>query len=222
MKNRLVLSEMGATAKVSTDIGLSQLPMLVTVKHTYSAAKSDGKYRSKYHGKNDHYHDLAESMKSLPQEIADPVMIMASATKDDSAVILAEMIGEENRPVIVAVKANGYGYYNDIEIDANIMTSTYGKDGINNFIARAYKEDRVLYFNNEKSQLLRNRPGVQFPDGLASADFTNSIRKFKEKINKNKILPPKHLDRHIPPSPTASFAKSALLASKAAPDLIRK
>ncbi|MGI5891734.1 MAG: hypothetical protein ACOX7H_03225, partial [Bacillota bacterium] len=193
---------MGKTPKVLTDIGFSQLPMLVTAKHTYLAAKSDGKY----HGENDHYHNLgAERVKALPKEIADPVMIMASATKDDSAVILTEVIDEKKRPIIVAVKANGYGNYNDIEIDANIMTSAYG---INDFIARAYKEDRILYFNNEKSQLLRktpgvqfpdnlasadfpsqqlhNRPGVQFPDGLASADFTNSIRKFKEKINKNK------------------------------------
>ena len=71
----------------------------------------------------------------------------------------------------------------DLEIEANIITSVYGKDNFNNFIANNSKENAVIYWNKEKSQELIDVPGIQFPDKINSLDSNVIIRKAKDFVN---------------------------------------
>lgn len=165
------------TPKVLTDLGLRKLPLLMTAKHIYTTARDGGKY------KKVNYHDLgADLLKQIPGAMESPVAVMESATKGDSVVMVLELFDKNKNPVIVSVKLDGFGNYEMVEIEANVITSVYGKDGFNDFVLAAFKDDRFLYFDKEKSQLLSKTPGIQFPDNLDEADFTSNVARFKQKI----------------------------------------
>ena len=168
---------MGETPKVLTDLGLRKLPMLITAKHIYTMAKDSGKY------KKVNYHDLgAELIKQLPKAIAEPIGIMESATKDDSIVVLTELIDKESRPVIIAIKFNGYGNYNDVEIESNVVTSGYGKDNITSFIKKNFGKNRILYWNNKKARTI-NTPELQLLNNIDNSSFADNISRFKGQVN---------------------------------------
>jgi len=170
------------TPKVLTDLGLRKLPMLMTAKHVYTTVKDSGKYKKvNYHGLG------ANLLKQIPSAMEKPVAIMESATKNDSVVMVLELVDKEGRPIIAAIKMNGYGNYEEVEIETNVITSVYGRQGFYHFMDRAIREKRMLYFDKEKSQLLKETPGVQFPDNLNEANFTDSIARFQEKNNNKNI-----------------------------------
>ena len=74
----------------------------------------------------------------------------------------------------------------DLEIEANIITSVYGRENFNAFIARNADEKTILYLNKEKSQELIDVPGIQFPDKINSLDYNVIIRKAKAFVNSDK------------------------------------
>ncbi len=166
------------TPKILRDVGLPNLPILMTAKHLKSVTQESGTDNSvNYHGLD------VKVIKKLPELLADPVMIMDSLTHDDSIVVLTEIVDKENRPVIAAVKMNGVGRQDGKIISANILTSVYGKDNFNSFIRKNVEEGAVLYWNKEKSQALSVNPGVQFPDVMATLDSDTIIRKAKAFVN---------------------------------------
>lgn len=165
------------TPKILRDVGLPNLPILMTAKHLKSVVQDSGTESMNYHGLG------VKAIKKLPEFLADPVMIMDSLTREDSIVVLTEIADKENRPVIAAVKMNGVGRQNEEIISANILTSVYGKDNFDNFIRRNVEESAVLYWNKEKSQALSVNPGIQFPDVMASLDSDIIIRKSRAFVN---------------------------------------
>ena len=171
---------MGKTPKVLTDLGLNQLPMLITSKHIDTIMNASGSDpKANYHGLG------KELVKQIPEALENPVMVMMSNTKpDQSIVVLTTLKDSRDNPVISAIRFNGRGNYNNIEISANVVTSTYGKNSINKFIDRAVHENRVLYFNKQKSQQLKQTPGVQFPDNLSTTDFSSNIARLKEFVKR--------------------------------------
>ena len=77
----------------------------------------------------------------------------------------------------------------NLEIEANIITSVYGRENFNAFIARNADERTILYWNKEKSQELTKTPGIRFPDNLSSLDSNVIIRKAKAFVNSFAISP---------------------------------
>ena len=164
------------TPKILRDVGLKDLPILMTAKHLKSITSASGPERVNYHGLS------VRTVKRLPELLSDPVMILDSMTRDDSVVVLTEVKDKENRPIIAAVKVDGKGYLNDVEIEANILTSTYGKDNFNDFMKRNVDGGTVLYWNKEKTRMLQI-PGIQFPDNLETLESDTIIRKAKAFVN---------------------------------------
>lgn len=160
--------------------GARNLPVLMTAKHLKSIVQESGTEHMNYHGLG------ADLVKRLPELLSDPVMIMDSLTRDDSVVMLTATTDKQQRPVIAALKFDGSGYMDNLEIEANIITSVYGKDNFNNFIANNAKENAVIYWNKEKSQELTKIPGIQFPDNLSSLASNVIIRKAKAFVNSDK------------------------------------
>ena len=89
---------------------------------------------------------------------------------------------------MAAIKPNGKGYINCIEIDTNVLLSAYGKDNVSNYIRSAMKENRILYVDQLKSQEMMQIPGVQFPNNLLSLDFTETLTRFREKVKENRRI----------------------------------
>ena len=170
---------MGDTPQKLVDLGMKQLPMLVTSRHIWTIANEAGS------DSNANYHGLgADMVKQLPQAIDDPAIIMVSKTRpNDSVVLLTELIDRQGRPVLAAIRFDGRGRYNNVQIDANVMTSAYGRTGVNNFVKDALEENRILDVNKEKSQFLEKSPGVQFPDELYKTSFEDNIARFRRLVN---------------------------------------
>ncbi|MDE6059371.1 MAG: ssDNA-binding domain-containing protein [Clostridia bacterium] len=192
------LEVLPTTPQILQDVGLPNLPILMTAKHLKSIMQEEGDGEENYHGLE------AETVKQLPGLLSEPVMIMDSLTRDDSIVVVTESIDKENRPVIGAIKLNGFGRRDNRVIDANILTSAYGKDNFQAFIERNIEKGNVLYYNKEKSQALSVNPGVQFPDVMASLDSDIIIRKSRafvkpsaEKISENSSNDAQGLNENI-------------------------
>jgi len=172
------------TPQILQDVGLPNLPILMTAKHLRSVTLDSGSDKMNYHGLG------AETVKKLPKMLAEPVMVMDSLTRDDSVVVLTDTVDKENRPIIAAIKLDGVGRQGDKIINANILTSTYGKDNIKSFLERNIDGGTILYWNKEKSQGLSVNPGIQFPDVMSILDSNTIIRQtrafVKTKIQKSK------------------------------------
>lgn len=168
----------GATPKILADIGLNgNLPMLTTAQHIRKAMLP----------KNDktHQHGLTEAqIKALPQKIANPVMIMDSLDPSRNAVIVVtDMMDADGSPIIAAIKADGRGMFNDVEVDANFILSYYGRDGFHNFIEKNISADTFLYIDKTKSRSLSNQAKRQFFGKLDKYDFDTIIRKTNANVN---------------------------------------
>ena len=93
------------------------------------------------------------------------------------------MFNKNNSPVVAAIKIDGLGNYNGIEIETNLIKSAYGKDNFNNYIDNAVNDNRILFFDKKRSQELLKTPGVYFPNNLQSLDFNNNISHYREIVN---------------------------------------
>lgn len=165
------------TPKILQDVGLPDLPILMTAKHLRSITQDSGDDKMNYHGLG------VETVKKLPELLSNPVMVMDSLTREDSIVVVTECMDKENRPIIAAVMLNGIGNYGNEEISANILTSTYGRNNFNDFIQRNLDQETVLYVDKEKSQELFKTPGLQLPSNLEHLDSNAIIRKSTAFVN---------------------------------------
>ena len=167
----------GVTPKILQDVGLNgELPMLTTAKHIKKAVlPKDEKL---------HNHGLTvEQLKSIPRKISHPVMIMDSLTEANSVVIVTNMIDCNDDPIVVVVKADGKGMYNNVETKANFMLSYYPKANFHNFIEKNIKTNSILFIDKEKSRKLSNQTKVQFFGKLVNYDFDIIIRKSNAFVN---------------------------------------
>ncbi len=180
---------MGTTPMgIAKVLNLPKLPMLVTSQHIYSIAVSkahaqrEGRFKSRLN-----YHNLGwDVVKNLPEYINKPVLIIKSNTDPNDAtfVVVTGQADKAGNPIITAVKPDGKGKYFNIEIPTNIMLSSYGKDGIQGYVATAKTENRILYASKKNSQKSKANPSVQFADILLSSDYTTNLAEFKKIVKK--------------------------------------
>ena len=169
------------TPKLLQDAGLPNLPILMTAGHLKSIVAPKNKANS-----HDHGLDLT-IVKKLPEYISDPVVVADSNSRSDSIVVITEAVDFNNNPVIAAIKLEGHGAVDSKYIDANIMTSAYGKDNFQNFINKLAKNNAIIYWNNKKSQAMSVNLVVQFPNIMTQLDSNTIIRKAGAFVNR-KIL----------------------------------
>lgn len=173
-------------------LGIGDLPMLMTSNHIYSVvktaeeAKKEGNFR-----KNVNYHGLGkQALLDVFEAIKEPAVLIKSNIKENDLdfVAVTNVMDQKKNPVMAAIKPNGKGYINCIEIDTNVLLSAYGKDNVSNYIRSAMKENRILYVDQLKSQEMMQIPGVQFPNNLLSLDFTETLTRFREKVKENRRI----------------------------------
>lgn len=166
------------TPKLLQEAGLPDLPILMTAQHLKSITSKSGKGKKNYHGLD------VDVVKKLPEYISDPVMIADSLTRGDSVVIITEAIDSESRPVIAAILLDGSGRIDGEHINANIMTSAYGKDNFQSFLNRLADSNSVIYWNEKKSQDLSVSLGIQFPNAITSLNSSTIIHQSKAFVNR--------------------------------------
>ncbi len=165
-----------ATPALLLEAGVPELPILITAKHIKTIVGASGELKGTYHGMS------ANILKKIPEYIQNPIMIADSVTQEDSIVLITDALDEQKRPVIVSIHINGNGAIERKYLDANIITSAYGKDGIGTFIKKLADKKAVFYWNKKKSQRLSVNLGLQLPNIITSLDSNTIIRKTNVKI----------------------------------------
>lgn len=159
------------TSKLLQEAGLPNLPILMTASHLKKIVSPTG------HGLE------VEMVKKLPDYISSPVMIADSLSRGDSIVVITEAIDTESRPVIAAILLNGKGRLDGEHIEANIMTSAYGRNNFQTFLERIAENNAVIYWNEKKSQDLSVSLGIQFPNAITSLRSNVIIHQAQSFVN---------------------------------------
>lgn len=149
------------TPKILVDNGVKDLPMLMTAKHIKSTilTKEEAIIRNIYI-KNVNYHGLGKNLLIKAIESMDyPLEIYKKS--NNNYIIITEIKNNMGDNIIVPIKVNGKGVYNNIYIKENQITSVYGKRNLQNYIKNnnfkiIYKKgitlnERVQYSNISNS-----------------------------------------------------------------------
>lgn len=119
------------TPQVLIDIGLDNLPMLITQRHLKNNLESEN---------DDHAID-EEVLLQIPFALEDPEYILKSKTRDNSVVVVTSLLNKNEDPIVLSIEKDGSGNFNGIIIKSNFITSIYGRGKINKFV----NSSEILY-----------------------------------------------------------------------------
>lgn len=160
-------------------VGLENRFMLMHRRHVIAAIQP----------KNErlHTHGLtAEQIKNLPDILQNPTMIFENAgtQNPDRIVIVSNYLDNDGCPIIAAVKPEGDGRFNGERIKpCNFVVTMFGKDNFSNFLQTAIDENRILFWDKEKTQRLYRELSHQLPQGLYNFESDIIIRKANAFVN---------------------------------------
>lgn len=176
--NRFDALKVCDTPRIFLDAGLQQLPILYTQNHLKDALHEKS-------SDNPHWHGLSiEQIKKVPKLLESPVLLMDSLNNDDSIVAVLSLLDNDNAPVFATIKPNGNGIFNSHKTDSNFMLSIYGKEkGFEHYIKRAVQENKILYWNKEKSQEIQCAE-LLMAQGLDSLDSNRILHQTNSLVNK--------------------------------------
>ena len=144
----------GQTPDTLRSLGAPDLPITMTQstarKIAYPAGYMGGK------------HNLGiPALKSLPEQLNDPLAVIQSKTQPDSFVVLTEWNDTSGNPVVAAIHMNKRGVIEDV----NTLASAYGKRNLEALLGQAH--ENVIYTKENKSidQILDNR--LRLPELLS-------------------------------------------------------
>lgn len=147
------------TPEILVKNGVSDKPMLITQRHVKSViyTESEAKKIGLPTNKGIHYHGLG---KDLLIKAIDNMDNPSEIYKQDSKhyLIITEIKNDAGDNVIIPVKIDGKGAYNDVYIDENQIKSVYGKSNLGEYLKRNNFE-RVY----TKKGIALNE-GIQFPN----------------------------------------------------------
>lgn len=165
------------TPDILLQAGLAQLPMLYTQKHLKDALSTKEAGNIHRHGLN------IEQIKKIPQLLEEPVMIYDSLSKKDSIIAVTSEFDGDNLPIVVSIKPNGSGRYNLETVESNFITSIHGRNNFINQIEKAVENDKMIFFDKNKSQSMFERWGLQLPELTNNLDSNIIIHKSNNIVN---------------------------------------
>lgn len=170
------------TPQIYQDLGLNDLPMLMTQKHLRDINHAESPANNSWHGLD------VNLIKQVPDAIETPAIVMESISpkgNNNSIVVVTNLKDASDRPVVVAIQADGSGIYNSIRYDSNFVKSFYGRNGFMNYLNDNIAQNTILFVDKKRSQRLFRDLQVQFPQGLNNLSFDTIIRKANVKVNQN-------------------------------------
>ena len=149
--HHITLSE--ETPKILQEIGVPNKPLLMTAKHCYLAINKDGKY----HGKEDHYHDLGkETFVLMPKFLQSPIMVFKNHNTQNEITAIINMVDKNKKPIIVPIKMEATGSKEHIVVSVNLAKSVYGRNNMQNYIDKNVKAEDMLLIQNKKIRNLND------------------------------------------------------------------
>ena len=165
------------TPKILVDNGVKNLPMLISKNHvrTTILTEDEAKAKGMATGKGINYHGLGKKllMKTI-DNLDKPTEIYKKS--DDTYLIVTRFKDQSGNDIIVPVRIDGTGVYNNVYIDENHILSAYGKKNLKDYIDRNNFE--LIY---KKSDTTLNK-GVQYSNVGDTAD--NSISQNVGNVNR--------------------------------------
>ena len=131
---------------------------------------------------NEHSGMSMEVIKSVPQVLEHPILIMRSKTKESCITLFGDVVDTNGKPVLAVLELspNKIGEIADYAV----IASAYGKKGAQNFI----NSSEILYVEPNKKRtskwLLALR--LQLPSAITTYGLINNIHNSIEKINPKK------------------------------------
>lgn len=141
------ITMLNETPKIMQEIGIPNKPFLMTAKHVYLAINNEGKYTNK----KDHYHGLGkETFELIPKLLQSPTMVLKNNRAKNELIAVLSWYDKNKNILIAPIKINGRGNENFIEIESNIIKSTYGRENFKNYINDNFSQDDILIIENKK------------------------------------------------------------------------
>ena len=110
-------------------------------------------------------------------------MLVDSITRNDSIIAVLPSIDVDKCPIVVSIYPNGKARCENSEIASNFATSIYGREDFEVFLNRCIKNDKVLYYDKQKSQELFSLLGLEFSEGLNNLDLNAIIHQSRNIVN---------------------------------------
>lgn len=178
------------TPQVLQDLGLRNLPMLMTSKHVYKAirteqeAKNEGRFVQRDKG---HYHELGkQKFLDVVNALENPELIYKDNNdpNDLQVVVVVGLKDDKNRQIMVAIQPEGNGNYNKVSVDSNVALSMYGRKNLPTKISDAQNDGRILYDKNlnNNSGILQT-PVSQLHNNPLNTAVANSVNQYKNLVN---------------------------------------
>lgn len=166
------------TPQILVENGVSDLPMLITSKHIKSTIYSfDEAQRLGLPTDNVNYHALGKDrLLNVIDSLDNPLEIYK--TSKDNYLVITEILDDSGRNIVVPIKIDGKGTYNDVYIDENQIKSAYGRNNLERYI----KNNNFEKIYTKKGSTLNER--VQYPN------IGNSTGNNITQSNDNVKLPP--------------------------------
>lgn len=188
---------LGKTPKVLRDIGLNDLPVVITPNHVYSiAATKQEAIRAGRDQDRVNYHGLgAQAVKQIYNRISDPIAIIAASdfvkrTNRDSThkVIVLVDLSINGKQVIAPITVDFVSKFNGKLIDTNLVASYYGRSVekmLNEAIALETNNKVGFYYaDKNRIQRLLMWSRLQYPRTLSNMNSNIIIRRIEENVNR--------------------------------------
>ena len=140
------------TPKVLQKLGVTDNPITLTVNKLDRIMNSGGKKQGVYHGLG------IENVKKIPQAIQNPLDIVKS--HNNSYVLTTDLSDKKDRQIIVSIKLNGRGYIDGIQVEANALTSAYGRNNYDSWMENHKKQGNIVY-DIDRGYITKKRNGIQ-------------------------------------------------------------
>lgn len=181
----------GTTSNFMTnEIGAEALELYMPAEKAYRAMKTEHQaiFEGKPYGGNINYHGLGvDGLLDILNASENPIAAYAAAPgesgKRENRIVLVTDVNADGGLGIVIEEVDTYSQKEGRRIKANKAITVYPKNNISSAIQEAIADNRILYLDKKRSQVLRSGvKGSNSPTAISEADFINNIRSFWENV----------------------------------------
>jgi hypothetical protein len=180
------------TEKLKNHIVIKNYPIVMNYRDAYLSMES--KERGKYKGDRINYHNLGvDGLKAALESFEDPEYILLS-TKPNKIELILQGEDYKGRQLFSIIEVNTKAQHDRQFLDAHVVTSVYGNNGLKNRIATAKTEGRLIYNKNE--ELMQGMPQVQYKRDInTNSSYKNTIPNSSDSVknNSNKLFSERNL-----------------------------
>lgn len=171
---------LGETPTVLQNLGLPNNEVILKQSKLKTLMQESNNNTDKLHGLP------IETIKKIPEAIANPLNILQSSTDENSVVIITDLADANERPIIASIEVNYDGQIGNIDFLSNRLTSAYGKNNYDRFMKTEIAKGNLLYDIDEG--IIKELPAtrLQSPKGISSfVDTNNNVSTISNSISQN-------------------------------------